>query len=184
MKRALIGAALAALFSTSVFSSVHTLHCTAKKGEIEITLNARIGLLDGENKVGLIKRFDLLVQDRVEAELNGIEFKGHTSISDSNVANQKYNGQKYKGYLKFNLINYKSEDFRMNGGIEDISLIVSPEYKVVNTRSTGNHWDEDWTWDVETREFDAVFPINLDDHHGDYIRGKCYGTAKVNEVKP
>lgn len=171
------------LLSTGAYADTTSLNCIAKKGEIEITLNAKLSVFDGENKIGMIDRYDLLILGPTQAEFNGVEFKDHTSISDKNVSNLPYNGRKYKGYLKFDLNNYSSQDRTINGGVDNIEFIVSPKYKVIKTEASGNHWNRNWTWDIETREFDAVFPLNLDDHHGDYIQGKCYTKKIVNEVR-
>ncbi len=175
---------IAAVAFASLSTMATEFNCYGKKGEIEITLNARMGEFDGEAKIGLIQSYNLLIEESVRKVINGIEFKDHTSISDRNISNIPYNGKKYKGYLKFDLLNYSSENFSMNGGVDNIEFIVSPNYKVIATESRANHWTPSWTWDVETREFDAVFPLNINDHHGDYVSAKCYTSAIVNEVRP
>ncbi len=180
MKKAII--ALSVLTSLNTFAT--SFNCYGKKGVIEITLNARVSELDGEAKKGFIDRYDVLILGHLDREVAGIQFQGHTSISDRRVTNVPYRGRKYKGYLKFDLYDYDSTTLTINGGVESIEFIVSPNYKVIGTESVSNHWNPNWMWDIETREFDAVFPLNLDDHHGDYIPAKCYTTAKVNEVRP
>lgn len=175
---------LVAAAITSLNSMATDFYCYGKKGEVEITLKARMSEFDGEAKVAMIQSYDLLIVESVDRVINGIEFKDHTSISDRNISNTPYNGKKYKGYLKFDLLNYNSEQLSMNGGVDNVEFIVTPTYKVVATEARSNYWNPAWTWDLETREFDAVFPLNLDDHHGDYIGAKCYTTAIVNEVRP
>lgn len=180
MKKLIIAAAAI----TSLSTMATEFNCYGKKDGTEITLNARISKFDGEAKVALIQSYDLLILESADRVINGIEFKNHTSISDRNIQNVPYNGRKYKGYLKFDLLNYNSENLSMNGRVDNIEFIVSPKYEVIDTEAMANHWNPAWTWDVETREFDAVFPLNLDDHHGDYVDAKCYTKAVVNEVRP
>ncbi len=104
------------------------------------------------------------------------------SYTRKNLTKLPYNGRKYSGHLKFDLIG-KGTVKAGNFSPDTADLIVSPEYTVVKTIPQQNNWDKSWTWDVEVRSHSAALAANWSDHHGDYIPLNCFSVAMVNDSK-
>lgn len=175
------------ILMTSLASFAVDLKCTAKKGSdiagtVEITMTADNVEI---NKSGAIGRMSLLIRTNTDSDaMDEIGIPDFAVMEDRNLpADSSYQGRKYKGYIKYILTNYETRKTAGDFTVEDIDLLLSPDYKVTKTESVANNWDPNWTWDLEYREYDAQFPLHLNDHHGDYIPGKCYTVVKVNEKR-
>ncbi|MGE0762288.1 MAG: hypothetical protein AB7N80_03310 [Bdellovibrionales bacterium] len=137
---------------------------------------------EGEETQGKLRSFEMTILNLDEKEYDVIPATSGGSWEGRDVKNTAYSGRRYANHLKFELTRHASKS--AGSQVDYADLIVSPAYLVEKTIPQANHWNKDWTWDIEVRKHSAVLPLSINDHHGDYVPMSCFSTAIVNEKRP
>lgn len=156
-------------------TKIDQLKCYSERFEYKYNFSLSEFEYNSETKVATVVRFGLsiIVPDNIA---DVMPFYRVMSVSGSAITNVDHNPRKYKNYLKFDL----NAAFA-TPAFDQWELLILPEYTVVKEELRHRYWDPSDTYTREYREYPAVMPLRLDDHHGDYVPLKCISVVTVRK---